>query len=662
MHRSLLSVLSALAVCLTVSASPSPIVPRVPDSQGTILRPIAIRDFEAAAGVQRRAAEDFSNLNLQTQSQLIYGNSGADGKLVLANMTLYAPDGLEMVLMEEFDGLTSAVDCQGDDGTISLTFSSPNAFNYALQQWAHINDSDDGKFLLIANHDGCGPEDQRQPYLISKITEDGSTSTTYLTSQAAPWSDIAATYDLDFGQTSLYTQTSQLKKRGLISDLEGNFNESKSVTFDISTGTKGQVSSIYSDSEFNLNCINCFTTGSFELTGHLVTDHWSLSELTLTASPQDFQAELELEVNITANESPNTLQFQKQLFSSAIPGAGISIPEIFTLGATLSYSVGGTASFQGTASVDFGLSATLPDSAQLVADIKNPDSSSATGFNGGTLTPLFNVNEMSAAVTLGAYSLPMISFGVSLVKIGSASLDVSVKLPEVDVTLTAEYDQGGVCSGSSSDTGVKLDSTLDIEVDLEIEGTIDDLASKTWSEALFSTTEPLFSTCFPLSIPGLGPSNTVATTLPTLPPSLSQSQFSVTPTHIYSAPSGKLVPIVNGTSYIIAPSGASLRPTGVLSSGTGQFALPTGSPLYSSSGLRSSPSTQPASGIPPLISSTGSALSNTFAAHSSPASSGTAVSQHPSATLASLQPIRRAATGEEGCKMAKRFGKRVLVC
>ena len=76
MHRSLLSVLSALAVCLTVSASPSPIVPRVPDSQGTILRPIAIRDFEAAAGVQRRAAEDFSNLNLQTQSQLIYGNSG----------------------------------------------------------------------------------------------------------------------------------------------------------------------------------------------------------------------------------------------------------------------------------------------------------------------------------------------------------------------------------------------------------------------------------------------------------------------------------------------------------------------------------------------------------------------------------------------------------
>ena len=227
-------------------------------------------------------------------------------------------------------------------------------------------------------------------------------------------------------------------------------------------------------------------------------------------------------------------------------------------------------------------------------------------------------------------------------------------------------DQDGVCSGSSSNTGVKLNSTLDIEVDLDIEGTIDDLASKSWSKTLFSTTEPLFSTCFPVSIPGLGPSSTVATSLPTLPPSLSQSQFSVTPTHIYSAPSGKLVPIVNGTSYIIAPSGVAPGPTGILSSetgrssgvfpsATGNFPLPTGSLLFSSSGLRSSPRTRP-------TSSAGPVMSDPSVVHSSPASSGTAVSHLPSATLASSPPIRRGVTGEEGCKMAKRFGKSVLVC
>ena len=90
-------------------------------------------------------------------------------------------------------------------------------------------------------------------YSITKITEDESTSTTHLTSQTAPWSDIAGTYDLDFGQTSLYKPTSQLKKRSFFGDLGndllGNFKESKSVTFDVSTGTKGQVSSIYSNNE-----------------------------------------------------------------------------------------------------------------------------------------------------------------------------------------------------------------------------------------------------------------------------------------------------------------------------------------------------------------------------------------------------------------------------
>ena len=80
-------------------------------------------------------------------------------------MTLYAEDGLELVLMERFDGLTSAVDCNGDDGSMSLMFSSQGAFKYALSQWTYINKSDNGTFILIANHDGCGPDGERQPYL-----------------------------------------------------------------------------------------------------------------------------------------------------------------------------------------------------------------------------------------------------------------------------------------------------------------------------------------------------------------------------------------------------------------------------------------------------------------------------------------------------------------
>ncbi len=129
----------------------------------THLYPISIGDYEDATGLRRRDATDFSHLDLQTQSELIYGSAGDHGQLQLANMTLYAPDGLQMILMERFDGLTTAVDCKGVDGTMSLTFKSQQAFDYALQTWSHINEKDESKFLLIANHEGCGPDDERQP-------------------------------------------------------------------------------------------------------------------------------------------------------------------------------------------------------------------------------------------------------------------------------------------------------------------------------------------------------------------------------------------------------------------------------------------------------------------------------------------------------------------
>lgn len=80
-------------------------------------------------------------------------------------MTLYAPNGMLMVLLERFDHLTTAIDCKGDDGTMSLTFNSHNAYQYALQAWGFINAKANDKFLLVANHQGCGPDEARQAYM-----------------------------------------------------------------------------------------------------------------------------------------------------------------------------------------------------------------------------------------------------------------------------------------------------------------------------------------------------------------------------------------------------------------------------------------------------------------------------------------------------------------
>lgn len=222
------------------------------------LRPISITNYEAAIGLQRRSSEDFSDLDLQAQSELIHGSPGDNGQLLLANMTLYASDGLLMILMERFEGLTSSVDCKGDDGTMSLTFKSLNAFNYALQSWIYINDNDDGQFLLIANHEGCGPDDHRQPYLISEIVEDTAALTTYLNAKPVPWSDVAGTYDLDFGQAIYYQSPQSIKGRGFWGDIEnvgkdvldaatGNADLSKTVDFPLNIGQQGQRTNIFTD-------------------------------------------------------------------------------------------------------------------------------------------------------------------------------------------------------------------------------------------------------------------------------------------------------------------------------------------------------------------------------------------------------------------------------
>ena len=68
-------------------------------------------------------------------------------------------------MMERFETLTTKVDCKGDDGEMSLTFKSKAAFRHALKTWDFINQSEEKRFLLIANHAGCGPDDERQPYM-----------------------------------------------------------------------------------------------------------------------------------------------------------------------------------------------------------------------------------------------------------------------------------------------------------------------------------------------------------------------------------------------------------------------------------------------------------------------------------------------------------------
>lgn len=105
------------------------------------------------------------------------------------------------------------------------------------------------------------------------------------------------------------------------------------------------------------------------------------------------------------------------------------MPGIFKLGAIISYDVGISTSFAGTATFQAGLSASLPDTAKVIADVSTPDQSSATGFDDTSVVPIFAVQAMSASVTVAAFTQPKLFFGIELTDIGQFDVNINVKLP-----------------------------------------------------------------------------------------------------------------------------------------------------------------------------------------------------------------------------------------
>ena len=73
----LLSVQCVLSLGVSALSWPEIATQSTPVPNRSRLKPVNIRDFEYAIGISRRSAEDFSDLHLKSQSQLIYGRPGS---------------------------------------------------------------------------------------------------------------------------------------------------------------------------------------------------------------------------------------------------------------------------------------------------------------------------------------------------------------------------------------------------------------------------------------------------------------------------------------------------------------------------------------------------------------------------------------------------------
>jgi len=187
-----------------------------------------------------------------------------------------------------------------------------------------------------------------------------------------------------------------------------------------------------------LDCINCYISGSVEVTGHISVDHFKLQDLTMDGQPHGLSGAVEFEAKVTKYEKPDAWKFTKDLFSAPVPDAGLEVPGIFKIGAILSYQVGVQAQLQGSATIDFGLGLQVPDTAGIHADILHPSSSTAQGLS-GDIKPLFDIKAITATVQFAAFAQPKLSFGVELTEIGTLDIALTFKMPQIAVKFIAAY-------------------------------------------------------------------------------------------------------------------------------------------------------------------------------------------------------------------------------
>ncbi|KAH0559367.1 hypothetical protein GP486_004118 [Trichoglossum hirsutum] len=438
---------------------------------------------------------DLSRLDLRKQEHFVYGSNGDDQSLIFANMTMYAADGELIISMERFAGMLENVVC-GDN--MVLDFKTNESFQYALQAWNWTNEDTKNNFIMVANYDGCGPDQQRWPYYVTGVHYDKTKFIAYLDAKEMTWEDAAQTFDLDFGTifkgniqnnpgNTSTTTASQLQASGApyvnrrLFGWDPSLSWDPSVTLDLASDfSQSLISTEVDGVELSVTCTTCGTKGKLVVGGHVSVSFGGLSALSLSAKPQDFAATLELAISA---EGTLGSPYNWQQTLGSIPIAGFEVPEIgLGLGATLDWNVGYYAgNWTGTASVSYGVTASLSNSANLNIDIVNPDKSSFSGW-----APTFAQKPLSVSAkietTSQVYSEPELALGFQVLGKGY-EIALDLKLPEIDAHVAALLDTAGVC-GTKKTLGVDIGSSIGVNLFARA-GPTDDQSKFLFKETIF---------------------------------------------------------------------------------------------------------------------------------------------------------------------------------
>jgi len=369
---------------------------------------------------------------LCSANQALYKGS-ADN--VFVNMTMFAGDEELIISMERFSQELNAVNCSQN---MIMSFKSNSSYQNAIQSWDWVNFNEQRTFIMIANYPGCGTDNSRQPWVVSNVDYDPEYLIVHLNATKKEWTEVAHTYNLDFGQYSAPTSS---KARRMSFDKQINLDLTATLPASFTTSVN-----VVPDLSVGVTCSNCGTKGTLTLAGHVETSWWDVKTFTVTANPTGVQMDLNLAISVSATDP--TLSFNPAPWDFfTLPLGGFEIPGLVTLGPELTLGAGfGITGVTGTATLSTSITGTIPDSSTAVVNVLGDDQ----GATYSGWVPVWSAGPMNVSEKISS-SISVFGnakVGIALEVLGTGvELDFNLKIP--DVALTATLAHGKFTSPSS---------------------------------------------------------------------------------------------------------------------------------------------------------------------------------------------------------------------
>lgn len=304
-------------------------------------------------------------------------------------------------------------------------------------------------------------------FRITGVTNEDTDHSVYLSAAPAAWKDVAGTFDLDFGKAGLTDEAlNSLVKRDIDSSIDIPFDH----------GTPGEEHLLFEDFTTNppqlkLTCTNCFTNGSFHTTGTVQTELFIPTSVSLEILPEDIQAEVELKAELAQkSKDVDWAKFELTLFEFPIPGAGIDIPGIFSLGAKFEFNIQGRVLMLGLATIYMGGTLTIDNGASLTMDLVDWENTEATDFNAN-----WDSNLRLGAASISAIALagpqPALTLGIDVLESNGLEAKLAFGTPTFNINATAGFDEAGWCNETDPVTsGFRVQSAANFDMSLSVTG------------------------------------------------------------------------------------------------------------------------------------------------------------------------------------------------